>query len=279
MKEGFLDWLKARNLTPEQAKEQLKQLERANPFSSKTFKHDFTGRSVRIGVLGDSHFGNKWTDKSFLRDCYKKFKAVGCEAVYHTGDIVDGPWQRHHNVLEQYAQGIENQVKDTVENYPTGLDTYLIDGNHDGWYTDMGAGSPGKLIQAQRPDIHYLGRDEALIHIGKVSVMLSHPADGSAYAYSYKAQKMMESIFRMDEDMPDVILQGHYHKMFQMRTAHTTYYCTGTTCRQTPWMRGKKLVADLGAWVIDVQRDKRGNLNQLTSTQLIYNGDKHTQTC
>jgi len=107
--------------------------------------------------------------------------------------------------------------------------------------------------------------------------MLSHPDDGSAYAYSYKAQKFIEAMAKMGERLPEVILQGHYHKLFYMNAAGTNYYCTGTTERQTPWMRGKKIAADMGAWMIDIHRDSKGNLVKLVNTILPHTGERHGQ--
>jgi len=188
------EWLTRNHLTAVEAKEQLRGIRSHTARQYSTFTHDFSGSRVRIGVLGDTHFGNKWTDKQFLQDIFKAFKREGVEAIYHTGDMTDGPWQRHRNVLEQYTHGIENQVKDFVNDFPSisKVPVYLIDGNHDGWYSKDGAGSPGALIAKNREDITYLGRDEAMIKINDITMMLSHPDDGSAYAYSYKPQKFVE---------------------------------------------------------------------------------------
>jgi predicted phosphodiesterase len=275
----LLKWLAEKRIEQSEAKELLKQLQRRKDLEYSVFKHDFSGQRIRVGILGDTHFGNKWTDKKFLNDIFKSFKKESVEAIYHTGDLTDGPWQRHQNILEQYAHGIENQVNDFIKDFPSinGVTTYIIDGNHDGWYRKMGAGSPGKQISEKRSDIKYLGGDEALIKIGKIELMLSHPDDGNAYAYSYKAQRQIESMFKMEEEIPRLIAQGHYHKIFFMNFGGTNYFCTGTTCRQTPWMRGKKIAADMGAFILDIYRDQSGNLTKLTSTLLPYHGDKHSQ--
>jgi len=250
--------------------------QRARQYS--TFSHDFSGKRVRMGVLGDTHFGNKWADKQFLDDVMGHFKRESVEAVYHTGDMTDGPWQRHRNVLEQYAHGFDAQVEDFVKDFPNiGKSVYVIDGNHDGWYRKGEGGLVGKAIARMRDDVTYLGPDEAVINIGKVSMMLSHPDDATAYAYSYKAQKMIESMVKMQEPIPDIILQGHYHKAFFMSAAGTHYFCTATTCRQTPWMRGKKIAADLGAFILDIHRDSRGNLTKLMQTFLPFRGNTHKQ--
>jgi predicted phosphodiesterase len=269
-------WLRRQNMNPSEAKAMLQQIRNQKSREYSTFKHNFSGRRVKIGVLGDTHMGNKWTDLRFLEDVMRRFKKEKVEAVYHTGDLTDGPWQRHHNVLEQYAHGFDAQVRDFVDHFPDiNRPIFIIDGNHDGWYRKGEGAIVGAEVDLRRKDITYLGDDEALIKIGRLEIMLSHPDDGNAYAYSYKAQKFIEALVKMGERIPEVILQGHYHKIFHMMTSGTHYFGTGTTCRQTPWMRNRKIAADMGAWELDLYRDSRGNLTKLISTLLSHTGENH----
>ncbi len=272
-------WLKAQKISEEEAKEMLTAIQRDGNIIHDVVSMPFEGKSIKIGVISDTHFGNKWTDKRFLEEVYKKFKREGVELVYHTGDITDGPWQRHNNILEQYKHGIEEQVQDVVNDLPSieGVKTYVILGDHDKWYQQMGAGTVGELVAEKRPDVVYLGSQEAMIKLGKLYIMLSHPNDGTAYAYSYKPQKFLESMFKMGEHMPDVILQGHYHKLFQMQFGGVAFFSTGTTEHQTPWMRGKKISADVGAWILDIRRADTGRIAEIKSELLPYYGNKHMQ--
>ena len=271
------NYLKKRNISEEEAIARLKSLERNSPNITRSLNYDFSGQRIKVGVVGDTHFGNRWTDKKFLNAVFQEFKKQKVDTIWHLGDFTDGPWSRHHNVLEQYSHGIENQVQDFVDDFPNiGVDVYSIQGNHDDWYKRNGSGEVGKLIAAQRSDIKYLGMDEARIQMGKIEVMLSHPEDGSAYAYSYKPQKQLEAMFQMEEKMPNILLIGHYHKLFTMNRGGVNIILTGTTCRQTPWMRGKKIAADIGAYILDVYKHRDGNLSKLTTTLLPYYGDKHS---
>lgn len=276
--EKLEDWLKKNNFGIPEAKDILKTIRNTKSRDYGTFEHDFSGRRHRIGVLGDTHFGNKWTDKAYLSSVMKHFKKQGVEAVYHVGDLTDGPWQRHKNVGEQYVHGFDDQVEDFVTDFPSiGKPVFVIDGNHDGWYRKGEGGVVGKAIANRRDDITYLGADEAVINFGKINMMLSHPDDGSSYAISYKPQKQLESMVRMGESMPNILLIGHYHKMLQMGTMGIHTFLTGTTCRQTPWMRGKKISADLGAWMLDVYKGMDGGLSRVVTELLPYHGDKHSK--
>lgn len=270
------DWLKRHKIEPSDAQKRLLALRSEKDRQYAHHEHNFSGKYIRIGVVGDNHFGNKWTDKPFLNAIYQEFAKAGVEAVYNVGDLTDGPWQRHKNVLEQYAHGLEAQVTDLTKNYPEipRTKTFVIDGNHDGWYRKENGMSVGMELARRRKDIVYLGADEATIDIGKVRVMLSHPDDGSSYAYSYKPQKFVESLYKMGEEIPNLIFQGHYHKLFYMQFGGVHFWLTGTTEHQTPWMRGKKIAADLGAWIVDIQRNKQGGLTSISSRILPYNGKR-----
>jgi len=273
--EKLHDWLLQNNLSPTEAKKFLKAMRDNKSREYNTTTHDFSGKHIKIGVLGDTHFGNKWTDKAFLRDAMSHMKKEGVEAVYHLGDLTDGPWQRHRNVLEQYAHGFDAQVQDFVDDFPDiGKPTYFITGNHDLWYLKQDGGNVGKAIEMMRDDLHHIGDEEARVKIGKIELMLHHPDDGSSYAYSYKPQKLLESMFRMGESMPNVLAIGHYHKSFYMLNSGVHVYLTGTTCRQTPWMRGKKISADMAAFELDFYTGNNG-LVKVVTTVLPHNGDKH----
>jgi len=175
-KDELLEWLKKNHLDVNQAKEMLKSIRNQTSRQYSTHSHDFSGQHIKIGVLGDTHFGNKWTDKSFLRDVMKRFKERGVEAVYHTGDLTDGPFNRHNNVLEQYAHGLDAQCQDFVDDFPDiGKPTFFILGNHNLWYLKQDGGNIGKVIETMRPDLHYLGDSEAIVKIGRMEMMLSHP--------------------------------------------------------------------------------------------------------
>lgn len=276
-REKSLDsFLKNNNVSEKELRRMINSIRQYQVRKIQPTVHDFSGKHIRIGVLGDTHFGNRWADKDFLNSIMDHFKNVGVEAVYHTGDLTDGPWQRHNNILEQYAHGIEAQVDDFVKDFPDiGKKTYLITGNHDDWYIKMGAGNPGKLAAAQRSDLVYLGQSEGLVRMGQVNMLLHHPDKGSAYAYSYNPQKFVEAMFKMEERVPDIILQGHYHKLFQMHFGGVAYFNTGTIERQTPFMRGKNVAADMGAWVLDIYRDSHKRLKSITSTILPYKGERH----
>ena len=74
--------------------------------------------------------------------------------------------------------------------------------------------------------MNYLGRDCAIIMLTpNCSLELRHPWDGTAYALSYKIQKMVESMGGGEK--PNILAVGHYHKseyfFLQKRTLHSNW--------------------------------------------------------
>ena len=87
-----------------------------------------------------------------------------------------------------------------------------------------------------------------------------HPGGGSAYAISYTAQKIVESL--QGGEKPHFMLLGHYHKFNQgyPREVHTVQ--GGTTQDQTPFMRKQKIQAHVGFCIIRFHQAETGEINR-----------------
>ena len=69
-------------------------------------------------------------------------------------------------------------------------------------------------------------------------------------------QKLMESF--TGGEKPNILVQGHYHKALYMFNRNIHGLEAGTMCGQTSWMRGKKIPAHKGFWIIDLSLGKGG---------------------
>jgi hypothetical protein len=98
---------------------------------------------------------------------------------------------------------------------------------------------------------------EADVQIAPGVVMkLFHGNDGTAYADSYKMQKLIESF--EGGKKPAIILSGHYHKQIAIFRRNVFGFECGTLCGQTRFMRGKKIQAHKGFGIIEVWVDRNG---------------------
>lgn len=185
--------------------------------------------TITFGLMGDTQFGSKYAQITYLHKFYDLCAKLGIRDIYHTGDISDGEKMRQGHEYDNYVHGADEHIAEIVKNYPMrpGVITHFITGNHDASFRKLCGVDIGKSLADKRSDLDYLGRDFAIVNITpNITLMLRHPWDGSAYALSYRPQKMIES---MDEDTrPTILAIGHYHKMEYLY--YLKVHCFQTGC-------------------------------------------------
>lgn len=245
-------------------------VERNDIASYSTHEHKSKDKIIRFGVVSDTHLGNKCQQITYLRETYKLFKAEGLDRVYHVGDISDGLYpQRGEQRYELFKQGFDEQAEYIIENYPDDVPTYFITGNHDSTHVMNGGANIGKKISNERKDMHYLGSLQADVMLtDNCKMELRHPLDGSSYAVSYKPQKYIESM--AGGTKPNLLLVGHYHKQgyFPYRNVHCLLMPSFEA--QTPFLRGKGLVSDIGGIIITLHISADGTINRFIPEFIPY---------
>lgn len=214
------------------------------------------GTHHRFGVLGDNHCGSLYADYALLAYAYDVFEKEKIRTVLNTGDISDGIKMFKGHEYELEAHGADNQVNIIKERYPrkSHIITYFIKGNHDYSFYKHGGLDIGKIIGHERPDLIHIGHQEADIKIGKgdsnATIRLYHPDGGTAYAISYNIQRYIAEL--PSGTKPDILITGHYHKGEMLFYRGVCAIQSGTTQAQTPFMRGRKISAAMGFWIIEV---------------------------
>jgi predicted phosphodiesterase len=220
-------------------------------------------RILKIGLVSDTHLCSHYERLDVLRELYRIFKSEGIREVYHCGNIIDG--RERFNQFEVKYWALDDQVKYLIDNYPaeSGITTYFITADHhEGWWQEREGIDVGRKIMS---DAREMGRQD-LVHIGYVeadviletaggrSVMrLFHPRDGSAYAISYRPQKIVESY--QGGMKPRVLLLGHYHKFGVTYTRDVYVVQAGCTQDQTRFMRNKAIAAHVGGCILFFVQD------------------------
>lgn len=105
-----------------------------------------------------------------------------------------------------------------------------------------------RALKQQRPRPHSVHDHYPSRKRQKTIMRLFHPGGGTAYALSYHPQKWAESL--SGGEKPEIAGIGHYHKIEQLFYRNIHIFQTGTFEAQTPFMRRKKLAANLGAWIL-----------------------------
>jgi hypothetical protein len=216
-----------------------------------------------FGACGDQHIGSKYFREDVLTGVYDRYERAGVQCVFNTGNWIDG--EANFNRYDIVAHGMDEQLRLMASVFPKkDFPTYAVTGDdHEGWYAQREGIDVGKyaenVMRSEGHDWHDLGYMEAHVELvnantgAKAVLAVVHPGGGSAYATSYKPQKIIESY--EGGEKPAIALYGHYHKMESGLTRNVWYLQTGCTQDQTPFMRKKSLEAHVGGAMIGLEQD------------------------
>lgn len=229
-----------------------------------TVCRDWRGdRIIRIGVVSDPHIGSVFTQLTLLHEAYGVFRKEGIRDVYNAGDLTEGENMRQGHVYECYVHGSEQYVDEVVQYYPkvNGITTHFILGNHDLSFMKHAGQDIGRAIARERSDLQYMGISQAYIELTpKCRLEMRHPGGGSAYAISYKPQKMIDAM--SGGDKPSILIVGHYHKAEYIPYRNVHCIQAGTLQAQSNFMRDHNLAAHVGYWILTVHVNDDGQINK-----------------
>lgn len=219
------------------------------------------GKHFKFGYYGDPHMGEKHFHEQLWKIMISHFRHEGVRTVYSVGDNLEGMSGRPGHIYELAHIGATAQLNyaSSMFGLAKDLSFYLIDGNHDQWFKEKGNIGlvAGAELARRNSNVHFLGEWEARITLApNVEMLLFHGNDGTAYADSYKIQKLIESL--EGGKKPNIILSGHYHKQIAIFRRNVFGFECGTLCGQTRFMRGKKLQAHKGFGIIEVWVGQNG---------------------
>ena len=215
------------------------------------------GRHVKFGALTDTHIGSIYFKPELLQEAFDRFEQEGCEFVTHSGDVSEGMSNRPGHIYELDRLGYKQQRDYAVEVLSEwNGKIYMIDGNHDRWFVKSNGAYIVEDIAERLPDAVYLGQDEGEIIINDIIIKLWHGEDSSSYATSYRLQKLIESL--SGGTKPHVLLAGHTHKQGYFFDRNIHVVSGGCIQLQSKWMRGKRIAAHTGYWIIDMEITEDG---------------------
>ena len=246
------------------SEEELKLLSKGKGLEDKNLSYPsirLKGKHHKIGVISDGHLGSKYAPIEFHLKAFEIFKNEGCECIMHCGDLVEGlnPKRADTQIYELSHIGYKEQKNLAVEVFSENkLPVYAISGNHDAWYSSMGANIVEDIC-SEVPNMHYLGFNQADITIGGATLRLFHGGDGASYALSYRLQKLAESF--TGGKKPNILLSGHVHKMCYVFDRMIHCVSVPSLQMQTAWMASKKLAAHTGFLIIEFDSNSSGVCN------------------
>lgn len=225
--------------------------------------HKMRENTIRFGITGDRHTGSLYAHTEALRAYYDYAEAEGAAMILDCGDILAGHKVYKGQEFDLRDLGLEAQVARLANTAPQTIPTKFITGNHDASFKSLAGVPVGKMIQQAVPGYEFLGEEQARIAFstpaGRFEVMLLHPGGGSAYALSYKPQKIVESL--EGGTKPNMIGIGHFHKAEMIPSyRNVAVMQAGTFEKQTPFMARQGLAAHVGGWIVTVTVGETWNI-------------------
>ena len=125
--------------------------------------------SVLIGLVADTHFGNKDSNLEAIKRVYEYFNDQGIRFVFHLGDLVDGAY-------ECDPKDIEYQIISTISQYPHDdkMRNFIVFGNHDANFVSKTGINLGDVLEYYRDDFVPLGFKNADVKIKDAKIRLNH---------------------------------------------------------------------------------------------------------
>lgn len=238
----------------ESLRETVRQYETHRPYHLSIPTDENT---IRFGVISDIHAGSWYCRYDALHEFIKYMKAQKIFTLLIVGDILDGHGMYKGQEFEQEFHGVKKQINVLKERFPSTKDmnVYMITGNHDFSFDKLVGMGIGETI-ANEMGWTYLGQDHGdLTLFNKVhkpyKIHLMHPSGGTAYAVSYRSQKIVEQI--PGGKKPNMMLIGHFHKADWMPTyRNVSTFQVGAFQSQTPYMAQKPTDSHVGGFIMEV---------------------------
>lgn len=210
------------------------------------------GKRIKIGIIGDTHIGSKAQKVAELRTYYEYARREGVSAVFHTGDILDGIGVYPGQEFEVITPSIDEQIKILKNEYPDDITTYFILGNHDYRIWQKTGIDIGKMIEAEKSKMIYLGITRAHISLGGIKIELWHGSGGGAYSLSYKLQKYIESY--VPGEKPRFLFVGHYHTSAYLPIyRNVDAFLSSCFQGETLYTKRKGIHPTTGGWILDIE--------------------------
>ena len=250
-------------ITPEDMKSVLKNLKDLQPRKYKPLHVEFSDWKIKFGVITDLHGGHQCYRPDVLTHARENFERQEVDFILNCGDTIEGMSNREGHINELDIIGTTAQVEYMADQFEqfgeTGMLIHSIeaDGSHTGWSRVKGnqGGNAAKELENESKYYKFLGwNQQDMVLSNGVVARLRHPGSGTAYAISYKMQKYLESLGGGDK--PNIVFNGHYHKMLQMFHRNIHAFECGTLENQTPYMGRLGTPAHVGYWIVEVTLDE-----------------------
>lgn len=220
-------------------------------------------------ALSDTRLCSYYEQMSILKEIYLRAFKEGALFALHLGDITEGIHTNNYLKDTIFAHDTYSQKEYVVNNYPyiDDFKTYFIIGDHDETHLKMD-GNIGKMISNERDDMVYLGQRRAVVRAGNTNILMRHPKGKVAYTMSYKSQRHINAM--RSEDKVNIVLNGHWCYMDEYVLRKVNQFSIPSVVANTPEMDFLDTPNTVGAYLITVKLDEKGNFKKTTYRRICY---------
>lgn len=209
----------------------------------------------KIALISDTHYGSLYHDSDALKAFMRYAEDQGVGHALHAGDVLEGERMHFGQERELSHTGLTQQLGAMQDQFPhTSIDVSFISGNHDMCYRKQSGIDIGGAIAHEMSWDHVgdsFGEVKFDTPNGDYRIALLHPGGGTAYAVSYRMQKIIEQW--EGGKKPDCLVVGHFHKaMWLPSYRNVSGIHPGCFQKQTPFMASKSLAAHVAGVILDV---------------------------
>jgi len=180
----------------------------------------------KIGAMSDWHDGSKAAQISARNKAIEIMYKEGVRDIVVAGDIFAGNKVYRGQEVDNVSMSPDDQIAITECYCPRyeGLKYRIMGGNHDFSFVVHNATDALFRLCEKRDDFEWYGYDLVTVRLTEdVDALIWHPKGSSAYAMSYRSQKMVEQLaFQQLMEViktnatPKVrfLFAGHWHNIF-----------------------------------------------------------------
>lgn len=218
--------------------------------------------------IADTHLCNEAQQLHMINKIYQETAKRGIPTVRHFGDISDGDYlNRSDHRYELFRLGLRRQLQYIVKNWPRveGVETILVDGNHDLTHQRNGGAILGELIAEYRDDITWVGSERAVVHPKdlngketKTNIEMYHPGGGCASSLSYRSQKYIDKM--EPGSKPNVLGLGHFHQSHMLSYRNVIALLVPCLTSKSNFAVRQGLENTMGAYFINMYVNNKGEV-------------------
>ena len=234
--------------------------------ASKNTKIDFSGTSIKMLVMSDTHIGSAYDNVGGIHQAFEEGAKEKCDILLHAGDVLDGDgMDKKGYVYDLRVIGCDKQREEAEKVFNQWTKpSYFISGNHD---LHAFKSSGVDVVEAFCRDGNrtYIGKGQGTLILKKSNIELFHGEDsGSGYAYSYRVQQITRAI--TGGYKPNILITGHDHKALYVYSRMIHCIGGGALSNRSRWMQQKRLEHHQGFWIVTAWFDSKCGVAKIQPT-------------